>query len=131
MYAEILTALANELETRTGLRPVKGVPLFGAPKLTPPVVALVCERMPPPPTRNGAASGAGALEWSVAVFGDAEATGLDLAERIGAWLDGAPTLTVAGRRVMTRRNGAGERIPNDSQTAELDHAFSVPFLTTW
>lgn len=131
MYAEILTALATALEGVTGKRPVKGVPLFGAQPLATPSAAVLCETLPEAPTRNGAKSGAGSLSFTVAVFGGDEAEGLKLAEAVVAWLEGAPTLEVAGRRVNVKRNGTGERIPNEQQTAELAHAFSVPLLINW
>lgn len=131
MYPETLTALAAALERAVGVTPVKGRPRLGNPALALPCVALLADKLPEPPTRNGAASGTGALDWTVTVFAAGEAEALALVETLLAWLAHCPTLIVTGRRVTVKRAGSGERQPNEDGLEELEHAFSVPVTTHW
>lgn len=131
MYREVLQALATELGIVTGLPVIKGRPLLGQNTFKPPCVALLCDALPEPPTRNGACAGGGVLSWTVTAFGASEAVGLELIEGIVAWLGARPQLTVNDCPVTLKRAGPGVRQPNDMNLLELEHAFSVSLTTYW
>ncbi|MCD6290046.1 MAG: hypothetical protein J7M34_06030 [Anaerolineae bacterium] len=124
---QILDALSGELATALGCSVVKGLPSWGRPGQSPPVVAVLFAGWEPSgPPRIGASrlQGITQTDWQIYVFGRNEAELLDLIDKVTSWLS-QTEIGVNGERMRLQVFGISRY---ESQTGAQQEQYGA-FLT--
>ena len=127
MYAEIMQALATEIEGALGVNVVKGFPAWGRPNLSPPVAALLAEQVEVAEVGRISAYHMSII-WRVIVFARHEQEMLTLLEALVNWARETRTIRAGNSTHLVEFQG-GSRYMGTTGAQQEDHGFALVIRT--
>ncbi|GAB4565356.1 MAG: hypothetical protein Kow0047_15870 [Anaerolineae bacterium] len=127
MYTEVMQELAAQIGSALGVSVVKGYPAWGRPNMSPPVVALLADRIDLSDVgRIGVRPMA--ATWRAIVFGRHEQEMLALAEALIRWAYETRAVVVDGSEIPVQFLG-GSRFMGATGAQQEDYGFELAIQT--